>query len=924
MHQSRAYKRRQFGNWQACHQLTRWRFGGYGVTPEGFHDLPRPPWRRHNARSRLQYGGTLVPPPSFFNPAVDDLRLMSRTTLTALLFIPIISLFPCLLLASDASEANEASSSREFYESQVLPILETHCLECHSHRSGKARGGLVLDSTASLVKGGDLGPAIVPGDVDSSLLVAAIRYQSSEIEMPPEGKLPEKEIKILTEWVRRGAPIHADNVPFSDALRSTEKDGRSDRHWAFQPLIVPDLPSAVASGSAAIDYLVEQARRSADVSAVTLAEKRTVVQRLYSDLHGLPPTPEELDQDVANVPVEDIVQRLLVMPEFGERWGRHWLDVARYADSNGCSIESNNTHDNAWRYRDYVIAALNQDKPYDRFVMEQIAGDLLDYVSSTQRCEQLIASGFLLLGPKAFGSGFDQLEMDVIDEQIDTVGKAMLGMSLGCARCHDHKFDPVSTEDYYALAGIFSSTQSVGRKKGWRQGKSWNRVELPVLDAKASTALKQAYARTQKEAEAGDLVKEAEARLAQAKQALQEARKNPETSDVLTAAEEALAAAQREMFNARNMKKVLPVISPVPVAMAVTEKTKMQNQAVRIRGEIGNRGQVVARRVPALMHPSGSQAFEIPEDESGRIQLAQWLVDVENGAGALLARVAVNRIWGHLFARPLVDSPDNFGTTGSAPSHPALLDYLAWRFIQSGWSTRSLIRDIVLTQTYRLAAVEHSANSAIDPSNLWLWRYQPKRIDVEVLRDSMLAISGQLDRTRGGKTLQHLGLVSLGGDHLVLEATSPYRRRSVYMPIYRDTVGLTQDVDASMALLSVFDFADPNLMAGSRSQTVVPAQALFLMNAEFVHSQSRALAQQLMDQASDSATRIQQICRKVYGRPASTEEIRQLETYVANFLAHDGGDEEATNQPPTSERELAAWTSVCQSFFGSNEFLFLD
>jgi hypothetical protein len=627
---------------------------------------------------------------------------------------------------------------------------------------------------------------------------------------------------------------------------------------------------------------------------------------------------------VANTALEDIVQRLLVMPEFGERWGRHWLDVARYADSNGCSIESNNTHDNAWRYRDYVIAAFNQDKPYDRFVMEQIAGDLLDYVSSTQRCEQLIATGFLLLGPKAFGSGFDQLEMDVIDEQIDTVGRAMLGMSLGCARCHDHKFDPVSTEDYYALAGIFSSTRSVGRTKGWRQGKSWNRVELPVLDAKESTALRQAYARTQEEAESGDLVKQAESRLAQAKKTLQAAQKNSETSpDTLTEAEKALAAAKREIFNARNMQKVLPVISPVPVAMAVAEKTKIHNQAVRIRGEIGNRGQVVARRVPTLMHPSGPQEFEIPADTSGRIQLAKWLVDVERGTGALLARVAVNRVWGHLFARPLVDSPDNFGTTGSAPSHPALLDYLAWRFIQSGWSTRSLIRDIVLTRTYRLVAVEHAENAAIDPSNQWLWRYQPKRIDVEVLRDSMLALSGQLDRTRGGKTLQHLGLVSLGGDHLVLDASSPYRRRSVYIPIYRDTLGLTLEVDASMAMLSAFDFADPNLMAGSRSQTVVPAQALFLMNAEFVHTQSRALAQQVMDQASDSATRIQQICRKIYGRAASTEEIRQLEAYVSGFLAN-GGDEDAKHQQSTPECELAAWTSVCQTLFGSNEFLFLD
>ena len=599
-------------------------------------------------------------------------------------------------------------------------------------------------------------------------------------------------------------------------------------------------------------------------------------------------------------------------PEFGERWGRHWLDVARYADSNGCSIESNNTYDNAWRYRDYVIDALNKDKPYDEFVVEQIAGDLLSSVSDIQRAEHLIATGFLLLGPKAFGTnGFEQLRLDVIDEQIDTVGKAMLGMSLGCARCHDHKFDPVSTKDYYALAGIFASTESVRRAKGWRQGKSWHRVELPIIDEGTTALLRAAHLETKQAAESGELVKRAEEQLAAAEASMKEARDGESVeSAAASAAARALERAEQEMKNARNMAKVWPVISPVPAAMAVLDSSKTSDEYVRVRGEVDNRGDLVPRQVPPLLDPADPAEFRIPGDQSGRLQLANWLVDANDGAGFLLARVAVNRIWAHLFAQPLVSSVDNFGVTGESPSHPELLDYLAARFIDSGWSVKTLVRDLVLTETYQLAAADHAGNSQRDPGNRWLWRYQPKRIDVEVLHDALLSISGELDASRGGKTLQHLGLVSLGGDHLLLvAAASPYRRRAVYLPVYRDAIGLTAEVDASMGMLGTFDFADPNLMAGARQQTVVPAQALFLMNSDFVHRRCEALARRLLSDGrlADTPARIQRLCQVAYGRAARDEEIEQFRQYLSSF-----DDESATS----------AWTSLCQAVLGSNEFLF--
>jgi cytochrome c553 len=864
---------------------------------------------------------------------------------TSKAYVLVIRVFGLILLASvwhtgfvlPTTAAEEPlQADLAYYKSNVLPILREHCFECHSHSAKKSKGGLMLDSSPSMLIGGDSGPAIEPSKPEASLLVEAIRYEEDSIEMPPAGKLSDSEIEILVEWIRRGAP--APTMALSPGASSTgtleplNTESDPSAHWAFLPLKPPALPSSINEGPDTVDYLLEQKRRAAGVDAVPAASLQTVVQRLYSDLHGLPVEPAELQRILSkDTPrLEDIVDDLLSKPEFGERWGRHWLDVARYADSNGCSIESNNTQDNAWRYRDYVITSMNNDKPHDRFVVEQIAGDLLDYVSVSQRCEQLIATGFLVMGPMAFGTGFDQLHMDVIDEQIDTVGKAMLGMSLGCARCHDHKFDPVSTEDYYALAGIFASTQSVERIQGWRQGKSWHRVELPVLDSEATNALKRAYEQTKADAESGDLVKRAESATGEAKQRLEELRNSPcPDSKAISQAEEELRIAERELLNARNMKKVLPVVSPVPVAMAVAEKAKPVDESVRIRGEVNQLGDVVPRRVLPLLDENHVSTFRISPEESGRLQLARWLVDPEHGVGRLLARVTVNRIWGHLFARPLVDSPDNFGLMGAAPSQPELLDYLALRFIESGWSTKSLIRDIVCTKTYGLATVEQLANSSLDPENRWLWRYQPKRLDVEAIRDSMLAISGNLDRTRGGKTLQHLGLVSLGGDHLLLDAPSPYQRRSVYIPVYRDTVGLTDDVDASMGMLVAFNFADPNMLAGAREQSVVPAQTLFLMNADFVYEQAHTLAAKSLAKTQRDE-RVDWLFQRVYGRAASTVEKSQILEFVDSFVkrwieeTEESDEVSSEDTAPGEARRLAAWTSVCQSLFGSNEFLFLD
>ena len=714
----------------------------------------------------------------------------------------------------------------------------------------------------------------------------------------------------------------------SDDLQ--ELSAAAARHWAFQPLqrfTPPDIcePADVTTSRSVIDQFVADGYRQARIEPCGRADSRTLVRRLYIDLIGLPPSPSQVSEfEHGNDPLafERLVDRLLSQPEFGERWGRHWLDVARYADSNGCSIEANNTYDNAWRYRDYVIDAFNKDKPFDRFVVEQVAGDLLDWVSEQQRCEQLIATGFLQFGPKAFGTGsFEQLRLDTIDEQIDSIGKAFLGLSLGCARCHDHKLEPISTEDYYGLAGIFGSTKSVKRESGWRSSKTWNRVPLPVLDEKAADALRKLHQQRLEQAKSGQTVQRADAALRQAKDTLKQLEKEePIRVDKVEEAKQEVAAASFELKNAQRLAKVLPVISPVPVAMAVEDAERIHDEPVRIGGDRDERGTVVPRGVPPVYYEATPDRFAVPAGQSGRRQLAEWIVDVEDGVGRLTARLIVNRVWQHLIGGPLFATPDNLGLTGATPSHPELLDTLAADFVLDGWSIKRLIRRIVLTDTYQLASIHEEAEqtaeaAALDPENRWLWRRQPRRLDVDALRDAILLIAGQLDKTRGGQTLQQQGLVTISSDMIDLKTPSPFLRRSVYLPVIRDAVGMDPQLDAITVMRESFDFACPNLVCGKRGTSTVPSQSLFLLNSPFILEHSAHLATRLLanrPQATDME-RINWLFRNVLLRPTLSEESEGAMA-VLETLRQARGD----------GSELTSWSGVCQAVLTCNEFLFVN
>ncbi len=826
-----------------------------------------------------------------------------------------------LIVAGIASaQIGWAADSSKLYEEKVLPLFQRHCYECHSHASGKAKGGLVLDSRSGLLAGGDLGPAIVPGNPDTSLLIQAVQYGNKDLQMPPKGKLDEKEIALLIEWVRGGA-----SAPESAAAvrKPTVADpALAKKHWAFQPLRKPPVPAVKNSSwsSDPIDRFVLRELEAAGLSPVTAADPQTLIRRLYFDLIGLPPAPAEVEAFTKNSSphaAEQVVDHLLETPEFGERWGRYWLDVARYADSNGGGSESNNTHDDAWRYRDYVIAAVQEDKPFDRFVTEQIAGDLMDFTSEEQRRVQLIATGFLLLGPKAFGTGdWDQFRLDTVDEQLDTIGKSFLGLAVGCARCHDHKFDPIPTRDYYALAGILSSTASVERAKGWRQGRTWTHVPLPI-DPQLEKALEDLH--KQQVDQAKEALPKAEAELKKAKEHLAELEKQKTEPAKISEAERAVELANKKVRNARSWPKVVPIVDPVPMAMAVREADKPVDEAIRIRGVPKNQGEKVPRGLlTALTTDDPRQFFAIPTNASGRLQLARWLVDTKHGAGRLLARVTVNRIWGHMLGRPIVPSTENFGITGEKPSHPELLDDLAARFVEEGWSVKRLIRQIALTHVYQLAAVNNAAAMAVDPGNTLLWRHNIRRLDAEAIRDAILAISGQLDRKRGGPTLQEQGLVSFDSDYIHLDGPSPYSRRTVYLPMLRDAIGLSQYGDEMTAMLETFDFADPNVVSGNRSSTTVPTQALFLMNSPFMQEQATACAKRLLHERSTDSARIDYFLRLALGRAPSYSEIDRAANFIRRLseMSEPAGGESKAN--------VEAWASFCQAVLASNEFLFLN
>ncbi len=827
-------------------------------------------------------------------------RLIASTeTTSAWGHVPgrIVTLLGGLLLlgaSATVSASPPGEDGSAFFERNIRPVLVERCYECHSKQARKLRGGLSLEHRAGWRKGGDHGPAIEPGKPEESLLIQAIRYQDEDLHMPPKGKLSEREIALLTQWVAMGAP----DPRIGDArpLAGTRIDVQRGRlFWAFLPPVAPPIPEVLDSSwpRTPLDRFVLAALEGKRLRPSPAADKRTLIRRATFDLIGLPPTPSEIEAFLADDAADAfarVVDRLLASPHYGERWGRHWLDVARYADSNG--LDENVAHGNAWRYRDYVIAAFNRDKPFDRFLCEQLAGDLLPPEGGeAETRERLIATGFLALGPKVLAEVDEtKMEIDIVDEQIDTMGRAFIGLTLGCARCHDHKFDPISTTDYYALAGIFQSTRTM---ETFKKVARWHENSLAGAGDQARKAEHERQVAASKDAIEA-LVRRANSQLqARSSQGSVRAKNleslySPET--------------RAELKRLRAALTQLETSAPVmPTAMGVTEG-RVADVRVHIRGSHLTLGELVARRVPLVLAGSGQPRFS--PTSSGRLELVRWLTDPRH---PLTSRVIVNRIWRWHFGQGLVHTTDNFGALGDRPVSQSLLDWLARRFIESGWSIKAIHRLIMLSNTYQMSVTFDPAAAQVDPENRLLWRFSPRRLEAEAIRDALLAVSGTLDPTMGGSLLKVKNREYFF-DHTSKDLTSyDTQRRSVYLPIVRNHM---------FDLFDLFDYSDSGVPNGDRATTTVAPQALFMMNSELVAQAARDLAADLLSLEKKDVGRARRLYERAFGRPPEPAELARAENFLERFARRLEAEE-----PNPCERRLRAWTALCQTILVSNEFV---
>ncbi len=835
-----------------------------------------------------------------------------------------------------------------FFEAKIRPVLVERCYKCHSETATKVRGGLLLDTRDGIRRGGDTGPAIVPGDLSKSLLIKAIRYTNKDLAMPPEkngGRLPDAVISDFEQWVKMGAPDPRDGK--STVVEIAKKS------WAFESLRQPSVPTVneTAWPRGDIDRFVLAGLEAKGLKPVGDADKLTLLRRVSFDLTGLPPSPQTAQWFLTNNSPQafsQLVDALLEKPQFGERWGRHWLDVARYAESTGKDLNVAFPH--AWRYRDYVIAAFNKDKPYDQLIREQIAGDLLPAKDAKVRAEQVIATGFLAIGPKGLGELTPrQFELDLADEEIDTTSRAFLGLTVSCARCHDHKFDPITQRDYHALAGIFLSTDVrygtlAGPKNNQERGLLAlpKEAELPAIkpritaEERARLAADYAAAKARYDdlmaqrngsnPSAGSVANSKGGKGSKGKGA--KGGSGPQFFIQVQIALGKMAELESRLnsFDEKGNAKAFcmgvqdrPAGKGNPGPMRATKVVEIKGSSgirppsgfetiadspLFVRGEMNEPSERVPRGFPAAL--SRLPTPSIPLNTSGRKELAEW---ISSSSNPLTARVMANRIWHWLFGEGVVATMDNFGAQGATPANQALLDHIAMRLVANHWSMKATIHEIVLSRTYQLASTYDATNFTTDPQNTLLWRHSKRRLDAECIRDAMLAASGDFDpKPPVGSAVARAGdgpIGSTGGfirinEDIFINATANYR--SVYLPIARDLLP-----DA----LAVFDYSEASLVMGAREETNVPGQALYLLNNDFVITQSQKFSERLAVQVSSPEQRIALAYTLAFGRQPTVKEIQTAKAFLDRELSIGN----SVNK---------SWSTFCLALFASAEFRFLN
>jgi mono/diheme cytochrome c family protein len=787
--------------------------------------------------------------------------------------LSLLLLLPAAALAQSAKE----EAGVEFFEQKVRPILANHCYQCHSADT-KPAGGLRVDDRNGLLLGGDAGAAVVPGSPEKSLVLQRIQHANPKRRMPKEGELlTDAEVADLTTWIRDGAAWPRERIPGSIGRTKPAYEDLKAKHWAWQPLANPAAPGVQQTGWAEgpIDQFILATLEAKKLPPVADADPATLLRRVTYDLTGLPPTPTDLaafTQDSSPAAYARVVDRLLASPQFGERWGRHWLDVARYGESTGPS--RNIPYPHAWKYRDYVLDAINRDVPYDRFIQEQIAGDLLPAANPQERDRLLTATGFLALGVKDVNQRFKtRFIMDNVDEKIDVVTRSVLGLTVSCARCHDHKFDPIPVTDYYALAGIFTSTEDCSGLRN-KMGGGGLEYYVPSQLVRLSDTLPPPPP---------EKLQKLEADVAEAKKAWDEIRGTPEG---LKRAPDGKPTQRPFRVKYEKLQgELLALTDPAARGAAVhgvRESSAIADTEVRIRGEAERLGPTVPRGF--LTTFAVPDAAPVNPAQSGRLELARWLTSAKN---PLASRVLVNRVWHQLFGTGLVSTVDNFGVKGDVPSHPELLDYLAGQFIRDGWSLKRLVRSVVTSHAYRLGSDAPTLHRELDPANRLVWRHSPRRLDAEEVRDTMLAVAGRLaGNAPADSAVRALRMVEIRDNGA--EARSVYDesdrsvQRSIYLPLLRGVIPKA---------LEAFDPVTQSLVTGQREATTVPTQALYLLNSSFVRQQSLALAERLLAKPNrPPGDGIREAYLLALGRAPSPQEAARAEAFLADFAASASRD----------------------------------
>jgi hypothetical protein len=847
-------------------------------------------------------------------------------------------------------------AQRAFFEAKIRPVLVKNCYTCHSASAKDIGGGLMLDTRLGLLRGGADGKVISPGNPDRSMLIKAIRYTDQDLQMPPDdggGKLSDTVIHDFETWVKMGAPDPRDGLNVAPPPKTYDTSA-AKKWWAFQWLHRPPVNHLPKTDwtRGEIDQHVLATQQAKGLKPVGDADKQTLIRRGYFDLIGLPPTPDEVDafvKDDSPKAFEKIVDDLLARPQFGEHWGRHWLDVARYAESAGKEV--NLAYPDAWRYRDYVITAFNRDTPYNQFVREQIAGDLLQATDIKKRVDQVIATGFLAIGAKGLSEQSSrQFDLDLADEQLDTTSKAFIGLTVSCARCHDHKFDPILQRDYYAMAGIFLSTKThYGTIAGARNNQDSDLIEVPTK-ANLPTALKplEPSERKQLESELADVNAQYDELLADRRadgggRALRQqqqtaggqnaVQKFVQIRNVLgrkaklesvlnsydaTGKPKAFCMGVQDRPAGEGPEGPMPPLAMGPRGNVIKRQPSgfetISDSPLFFRGEVSDPRERIPRGFPVFLMHGGTESFS--RSESGRKELADWIASPAN---PLTARVMANRIWYWLFGQGIVTTVDNFGTMGEAPTDQPLLDYLASQFIDDHWSVKKLIREIVLSHTYQLASTYDEADNTIDPQNSFMWRHSKLRLNAECIRDAMLASSGDLNLDPPvGSSVAVAGDGSIGSgppyeridDEQFVAATGSCR--SVYLPVPRDAIPDS---------LAVFDYPDSTEVNGAREVTNVPSQALYLLNGDFVRGQAGKLAQRLLAALPDTdatdgmelrQNRVNLAFRLVLGRAANAIEQDSATRYFVRMLND------------RSVNKFGVWSDFCLALYNTAEFRSLN